>query len=489
MKTKYLIPVFLLLLSLFNGCAVNPVSGKQELVLLSESDEIALGRKTNKEVLQQYNVYENQSLQTYVQNIGNKVALKSHRNNLNYRFTVLDSKEVNAFALPGGYIYITRGLMAYLKSEAELAAVLGHEVGHVTARHSVRQYSANQLTSLGVALGSIFIPGMNQASSQLAQLFGAALLRGYGREHELEADRLGAEYLARTGYNPQAMLEVISVLKNQEVFEREVAASEGREPRIYHGVFSTHPDSDTRLQEVIGTAQTLTENTTSSNYVGHEEYMSYMDKLIYGDSPRDGILRDRRFFHEDLGFSMTFPKNWNASNLPDRLLLTAPNGGAIIQISAEDINKKLTPRNFMIQRMGLNNLDNEAALKINGLKAHTGVSVISTAEGPRPTRFVVIYFDKRAYVVAGASKVAKNLGQYDQAIMDTAKSFHALTENEKVLAKPLRLKVIQANNKTRFTDLAKQSSLDSHAESQLRLLNAKYPSGEPQKGDLLKIVE
>lgn len=489
MNTKYLFPVCLLLLSLTSACAVNPVSGKQDLVLLSESDEIALGRETNKEVLQQYSVYDNPALQTYVQNVGNKVALNSHRNNLIYRFTVLDSKEVNAFALPGGYIYITRGLMAYLKSEAELAAVLGHEVGHVTARHAVRQYSANQLTSIGVALGSIFIPGMNQASSQLAQLFGAALLRGYGREHELEADRLGAEYLARTGYNPRAMLDVISVLKNQEIFEKEVAKSEGREPRIYHGVFSTHPDNDTRLQEVIGTAQTLSKKNASANYVGHEEYMSFIDKLIYGDSPREGILRGTRFFHEELGFSMSFPQKWNVANQPDRILLTAPNGEAIIQISAEDINKKLSPRNFMIQRMGLSNLDNESALNINGLEAHTGISVVNGSNGPRPTRFTVIYFNQRAYIVAGASKVAQNLGKYDQTILDAAKSFHALTENEKVLAKPLRLKVVQASNETRFSELGKQSSLESHAESQLRLLNAKYPDGEPEKGELLKIIE
>lgn len=489
MKTKYRLLVLLLLLSLFGGCAVNPVSGKQDLVLLSEGDEIALGRKTNQEVLQQYKVYDNPALQAYVQNIGTKLALNSHRNNLVYRFTVLDSKEVNAFALPGGYIYITRGLMAYLKSEAELAAVLGHEVGHVTARHSVRQYSANQLTNIGVALGSIFIPGMTQASSQLAQLFGAALLRGYGREHELEADRLGAEYLARTGYNPKAMLDVISVLKNQEVFEREVAAAEGREPRIYHGVFSTHPDNDTRLQEVVGTASELTKKTTSAKFVGHEDYMAYIDNLVYGDSPRDGILRGRRFFHGDLNFSMMFPKQWNVSNLPDRILLTAPGGGAIIQITAEDINKKLSPRNFMIQRMGLNNLENEAALNINGLEAHTGISVINTKEGPRPTRFTVIYYDQRAYIVAGTSKVASNLQKYDQAIMETAKSFHALTENEKELAKPLRLKIVKATDETRFEDLAKHSSLDSHAESQLRLLNAMYPSGEPKKDELLKIVE
>ncbi len=489
MKTKYLIPTFLLIYSLLSACAVNPVSGKQDLVLLSEQDEIALGRKTNEEVLQQYNVYDNAALQKYVQDVGSKVAQNSHRNNLIYRFTVLDSKEVNAFALPGGYIYITRGLMAYLKSEAELAAVLGHEVGHVTARHSVQQYSANQLTNIGIALGSIFIPGMNQATSQLAQMFGTALLRGYGREHELEADSLGAEYLARTGYNPQAMLDVIKVLKDQEVFETELAQAEGREPRIYHGVFSTHPDNDTRLQGVIGTAQKLSETSKSANYIGHEEYMAYIDNLVYGDSPHEGILRGQHFFHEELGFSMTFPKNWNVSNLPDRILLTSPGGKAIIQINAEDINKKLSPRNFMIQRLGLNNLDHEASLNINGLEAHTGISIIKGNEGTRAVRFTVIYFNDRAYIIAGASKSMNDMAEYDHIILDAAKSFHALSEDEKLLAKPLRLKVIEADAKTRFSTLAKQSSLDNHAESQLRLLNAKYPDGEPKKGELIKIVK
>lgn len=488
MNMRYLIALALLTLALLNGCAVNPVTGKQDLVLLSESDEIALGHKTNQDVLKQYSIYDNAALQNYVQAVGKKLAAKSHRTNLTYRFTVLDSKEVNAFALPGGYIYITRGLMAYLKSEAELAAVLGHEIGHVTARHSVRQHSATQLTTIGVALGALFIPGMNQSTNQLVQFAGGALLSGYGRKHELEADRLGAEYLARSNYNPQAMLDIIRVLKNQEVFEKERAREEGREARNYHGVFSTHPDNDTRLHEVIETAQTLSD-AGSTNFVGYEEYMSLMDKLVFGDSPQDGILRGRHFFHEELGISMQFPEKWNVSNQPDRITLTAPGGHALIQISAEDINKKLSPRNFMIQRMGLNNLDNESRLSINGFDAHTGISVINNSQGSRPIRFTVIYFQERAYIVAGMTKVANDLVRYDNAFLETAKSFHALTDDEKVLAQPLRLKVVQASGKTPFSSLAKQSPLEDHAESQLRLLNAKYPSGEPQKGELIKLIQ
>jgi predicted Zn-dependent protease len=487
MQMKYLIALYFLSLLTISSCAVNPVTGKQDLVLLSESDELALGRKTNADVLKQYTVYDNSALQNYVQNIGTKLAAKSHRSNLTYSFTVLDSKEVNAFALPGGYIYITRGLMAYLNSEAELAAVLGHEIGHVTARHSVRQHSATQLTNIGAALTSIFVPGMTQASSQLVQFAGGALLSGYGRTHELEADRLGAEYLARTNYNPEAMLDVIRVLKNQEVFDREQAQAEGREPRAYHGVFSTHPDSDTRLQEVIDMAKGLNESG-AVNFVGRDEYISLIDNLVFGDSPQEGILRGRDFYHEGLGFSMRFPQKWNMTNLPDRLLLTAADGNALMQISAEDADNKLSPRNFMIQRMGLNNLENESPLNINGLAAHTGISVITNKQGSIPTRFTVIYFQQRAYIIAGMAK-GNNLAKYDNVILETAKSFHSLTTDEKVLAKPIRINIVKANSKTRFSRLAKQSPLESHAESQLRLLNAKYPTGEPEKGSLIKVLK
>ena len=206
-------------------------------------------------VMKQYSLYENKELQDYVQRVGRKLAAESHRSGLIYRFHVLDSTEINAFALPGGYIYITRGLMSYLNSEAEFAAVLGHEIGHVTARHSVRQASAAQIAGIGATIGAIFLPQMRtQAGNQVVNMLGTAVLSGYGRKHELESDRLGAEYLARTGYTPQAMLDVIKVLKNQQVYDETLAKAEGREPRKYHGVFASHPDNDTRLQEVIAAA-------------------------------------------------------------------------------------------------------------------------------------------------------------------------------------------------------------------------------------------
>ncbi len=402
MKNIYCLILSLILINL-SGCAVNPATGEQDLVLMSEQSEIALGRKTNKEVLQQYIVYDDPELQAYVNEVGQALAMNSHRNNLIYRFTVLDSRDVNAFALPGGYIFITRGLMAYLNSEAELAAVLGHEIGHVTARHSVRQYSATQLTGIGTVLASIFIPGMNQASNQLMQVMGTAFLRGYGREHELEADQLGAEYLARTNYDTESMLDVIQVLKDQETFETQRAKSEGREPRIYHGLFSTHPDHDTRLQEIVANASKYQSQTEGIK--GEAEYLNKIDGLIFGDSPQQGITRGNNFYHESLGISITFPKRWNVTNLPDKLVINAPLGAATQQILLDDINKRISPREFMIQRLGLDNLTNDQPLTINGLEAHTGIATINTSNGKRSARFTVIYFNNQAYILVGVTKV------------------------------------------------------------------------------------
>ena len=485
--TTILLVLLLLLAPLFSGCAVNPVTGQQDIVLMSEEQELALGRKTHQQVLQQYGVYDDQELQAYVKNTGEKLAAQSHRRDLVYRFTVVDSKEVNAFALPGGYIYITRGLLAYLNSEAELAAVLGHEIGHVTARHAVRQYTAAQLANIGATLGAVFIPGMNAAGNQLVQLFGTALLRGYGREHELEADQLVAEYLARTDYDPKAMLDVIRTLKNQEVFETRVAQAEGREPRIYHGLFSTHPDNDTRLQEVIDAANKY--RTVSSNYAGRDVFLGHINGLIYGDSPQEGIVRKNNFYHPGLGFAMQLPRNWNVTNRPDQVLITAPRGAAIMQLAVADINKRVTPREFMKTRLGLKALSHDSPLDIHGLAAHTGLAPINTSFGNRIARFTTIYFNDKAYVLAG---VARNEGEaeaYDRYFLETAQSFHAITENERSLARPLQLKITNVGSNASFSTLAGQSPLETYPEEQLRLLNNMFPEGQPRPGMLLKIIE
>jgi len=482
--TRKLLTLVALCLLFLNGCATNPVTGKNDFVLMSEDQEIAIGRENHPKILQQYRKYDNPALQAYVQTIGDELARNSHRPNLVYRFTVLDSPEVNAFALPGGYIYITRGLLSYLNSEAELAAVLGHEIGHVTARHGVRQQSANAATGLIAAIiaASTNVRGANDALNAL----GTALVRGYGRDHELEADGLGAEYLAQSQYDPQAMLKVIGVLKDQETFEKQLAKAEQRESRAYHGVFSTHPDNDKRLQGVIGKAEKLRRGT--GQRLNRDIFLKQIDGLVFGDSEKDGIFRGQNFYHKDLRIAATFPKGWRVKNLPDRLLAVAPKNAATLQMTVTDINRRISPRQFMQTRLKLKNMRNGENVHQKGMKGYTAIADASTPFGKRDTRFIVLFYRDKAYIFAGAAKNARKPFAFDNAIINTAKSFRPLRNKEIPLATALRINVIRNANQN-MSALAKSSRITNFPEEQLRLLNGLYPTGEPRANQSLKIVK
>ena len=261
-------------IGLTTSCAVNPVSGKKDFVLMSNQQEVQLGNSLHKQTLQKQRPYNNPALQAYVNNIGQQLARQSHRNDIRYTFTVVDEPSINAFALPGGFIYITTGLMAYLNSEAQLAGVLGHEIGHVTARHSARQHSRATATNV---LASLITNKVGNA--QLVNTLSVASVRGFGRKHELQADRLGSEYLARVGYKPENMIQVVGVLKAQEDFAKFLAKSEGKQPPSYHGTFSTHPSNDQRLKEVVLAARRFP--SAGSRPDNARSYLNYMQGLSY----------------------------------------------------------------------------------------------------------------------------------------------------------------------------------------------------------------
>jgi predicted Zn-dependent protease len=480
--TRLLLAAALLLSA---GCAVNPVTGQQDFVLMSEDQELALGRQYHAEVMKEYREYDDPALKAYVQRIGERLARNSHRSGLVYRFTVLDSPEVNAFAVPGGYIYITRGILAYLGDEADLAAVLGHELGHVTARHTVRQHGAE--TAVGL-LGAILAASTGvEGAGDLASVAGTALTRGYGREHELEADRLGAEYLARSGYEPGAMLDVLRVLKNQETFEQQIAKTEGREPRSYHGLFSTHPDNDQRLKEVIAASVKL--KAAGAAREGRDDFLKRMDRLTFGDSEQDGVRRGNRFYHGPLDFTLTFPEGWRLENSSDHLLAYAPGGSAALFLTLEDLNKRLPPRDYLLKRLKLRNLEAESPLSPSGLQGHTGVAAGKSPFGTRTMRYAALYHHDRAFLFAGAAQDDRKLGQYDREFLGAVQSFRPLRAEERTLAKPLRLRMVTAKPGLTYSQLARNSRLGSQAEQQLRLLNGHYPQGEPQPGSSLKVVE
>ncbi|MEL0081763.1 MAG: M48 family metalloprotease, partial [Gammaproteobacteria bacterium] len=380
------------------------------------------------------------------------------------------------------------GLLAYLNSEAELAAVLGHEIAHVTARHGVRQQTASTAAGLGYTIASILVPELGHSQAQNAYgLLSNALLSGYGREHELEADRLGAEYLARTGRDPQAMLGVIGVLKNQDQFARQQAAAEGRDHQGYHGLFATHPRNDTRLQQVIGAASGIA--VTHSVGDRRREYLQAIDGMVYGDSVEQGIRRGSNFYHPELGIALRFPDKWAIKNLPDRLIAIAPGGAASIQMQVDDINRRIPPREFMKQRLGIKDLQQGRPLAGDDQQGYTGLTRLNTAEGPRLGRVSVVYLNQQAYIFVGVAVDERVAPQTDPLLLATARSLHPLTNKERQLAKPLRIRITRAAAGHNYARLASSSLIDSYAEQHLRLLNNHYPTGVPTPNSLIKIVE
>lgn len=458
------------------GCAANPVSGKQDFVMMSEPQEIALGRSSDAEVRKQYKVYANPGLQSYVNRVGQKVAEHSHRPNIHYTFTVLDTPEINAFALPGGYVYITRGILAYLNSEAELAAVLGHEVGHVTARHGVRQQSAAQATNIGISIVSIFVPELRtQAGHDLSSLLGGALLSGYGRDHELESDRLGAQYLARSGYDPQAMIRVVGVLKNQEAFDAVIAKQEGREPSHYHGTFATHPDNDTRLQQVVGEANSLKVANPSEN---KGEFLKQTEGLVFNDSVNEGVVRDNKFMHPELGIALTFPPEWSVKNSPTQLVALSPGSDAAIQLKIDD-KPSGTVTEYTHRAIGTG--APVETMEIEKLHAAIG-SANNVVLG-------VIYFDRKAFIILCKAKTADIYNAQRETMKTAIRSFHVLSNDERKQIRPLTIKLITTRKGDTYAKLAQRSPLGKNAESYLRLINEQYPQGEPAAGQTLKVVE
>jgi predicted Zn-dependent protease len=472
--------VVLCLLGLLVGCAHNPATGRTDFVMMSEQQELEMGRTYSQQMLKENPRYADEKLQAYVQQVGERVAKHSHRSNLQYHFTVVDSPDINAFALPGGYIYIHRGLLAYLNSEAELAAVLGHEVGHVTARHSVQQQS--QASAWGILGQAVAIGTGVGAAGDVTNALGSVVVKGYGRDMELEADGLGAQYLARSGYDPQAMIEVVKVLKNQEVFARDQALRRGQAvpQSSYHGVFDSHPDNDQRLQQVIGPASAL---VAGQQEVNREQFLQHLEGLPFGDSADTGVRRGRQFYHADLGFTLTAPIGWELLNRPDALIAHTPDQQVFMAMTVESVDSGLVPEQLLRRKIGGQRLVQDEALHQDGLQGYTGI-----IPGSAPRRVAVIYFGSRAYLFVGAVKGRASLESQDDKVLAMISSFRPLSAAQLQLAQPQRLHLLQAKPGQNMAGLARDSKWPEDPELNLRLLNGLYPSGEPRPGDWLKIL-
>ena len=453
--------------------------------------ESETSRKAHAEIIKAYGVYEDQAIQDYVSEIGQRVARQSDLPANEFKFLVLDDESINAFTTGCCYVYVNRGLLLQLNSEAELASVLGHEIAHVTARHPQRRQTQGILASV-LATGAAIATG-SSAVAQLANLGAGAWIQGYGRDNELEADRLGLVYSAKAGYRPEAMAETFEMFKRGESFEIARARAEGREPRIYHGLFSSHPAPNARAIQAAKGAAKLEAGPAGGWVDNRDEYLRKLDGMVYGSSRAQGIVRDNRFYHADLGVTMAFPRGWTIENRRDRLVAYTVAKDAYMQVFPGAVPPNMGPREFLLTQVlrGATVRGGEQ-VNANGME---GYSVLTTTGsrldgGAGPVRWTVLFRGKDAYIFEGASRSSNGgMPEADGLFKSVAQTLRALRPAEFPLAEPYRIRVKQAGENTDLASYAAEVPVEKYQKEELLLMNGLYPDKKLQPGALYKVVE
>jgi len=439
------------------------------------------GKKMYDEFVENGQIYPHEGWQEYVTSLGQKLLQHASSNAQKYRFIVLDNAQINAFATPDAFIFVNRGLLAFLSSEEQLAAVIGHEIGHVVGEHARRRKMANLLgKTAGIAAAMVTGRGELYDVSNVAT---TTLLSGYGREMELEADRYGAEFLARSGYNPLAMIEVVQVLKDQELFSKQVANL----PSTYHGLFSSHPKNDKRLYEVVTYAQSqLPERVTEQ--IG--DFWSLIDGLAYGDEAAAGLVRGQTFYHGGLRIAVDFPDNWTVTNMPSQVVGKAPGGKgeAQITVARHEPVKRTSPKEYVVDVLKRDDVVSGSEIDLNGLKNYVGELEVEGSE-TRLALIGIVYRGKHVFLFRGEAGPNTDVDAFRSVFAETLKTLRGMTAADIQMANTRRVKVLVANPHDTYAKLARRAAIRRYPEETLRLLNGGHPNGEPRAGDFVKIVE
>lgn len=426
------------------GCATNPVTGRRQLALITEAQEIQMGQQAAQQVAQQLGLVDNASLQQYVQTVGERLARESERPNLPWRFAVVEDPTPNAFALPGGFIFLTRGMMDVMDSEAELAAVLGHEIGHVTARHSVTQISRGQLAQLGLGLGSIFFPSAAQSFGGLAQTGMQLLFLSYGRDAERQADELGFKYALREGFEVREMDDIFATLMR-------IGQASGRS--ALPTWLASHPAEPERIASAQARADTVTRAPLQT---GRDEYLARINGLVYGDDPRQGFFRGGVFLHPELRFRIDFPEGWRTQNLPQSVNAMAPQEDAILQLTLAQgaANADDAARRFLSQqgiRPGQGGRQN-----VNGNPAVVTYFQAQTQQGGVITGMAGFIEHRGNVYQVLAFTPAQSFSRYEQAFRRVLGSFAEVSDPSVLNVRPNRIDIVRTTRQMTLDQFNRQ---------------------------------
>jgi len=479
--TKFL--AVLIAALLIPSCAVNPVTGKRQLMLMSEAQEIEMGTQYDPQVISTFGLYQDDQMMSLIQARGDEMGKISHRPNLQYHFRILDTPVINAFAVPGGYIYFTRGILAQFNNEAELMGVLGHEMGHITARHTVSTQSKQQV-------GQLLLIGGMIASEKFAQFAEHAmqgmqlLFLSFSRENEREADRLGVEYASRIGYDAQKMADFFNVLNRMNM-----ESNVGGVPTF----LSTHPDPGDRYNSVSRQSQEWKNSLGFSSWkVNEDNYLRLLDGMVYGEDPRQGYVDGNVFYHPDLKFRFPVPAGWALENSPLQVSMGPSDGSALIIFTLAQQKTAAEAAEAALSDLNLKLLDTKRTT-VNQLPAVATVSEqVSQNQqtGQQQAIKVLSYFieyEGNVYVFHGVS-ADQNFNSHFRTFEVTMANFSRLTDSSKLNVRPKRIKVKQIQQSTTLADAFRSFGVPQSQMNELALLNNLELNDRLPAGKLIKVI-
>jgi predicted Zn-dependent protease len=476
----------LFLLLLLHSCAKNPVTGRNELMLMSKNQEIAMGKQSDPEIISFMGLYENQRMQNFINEKGKQMTAISHRKDLPYEFKIVDSPVVNAFAVPGGYVYFTRGIMAHFNNEAEFAGVLGHEIGHITARHSAKQYSNAMLGQVGLVAGAIISPEFAQMADVAQQGLQLLFLK-FGRDAESQSDKLGVEYSTKIGYDASEMADFFTTL------DRLSSQAGGEEVPTF---LSTHPDPADREKKVAKLAQDWKKKvkTTADFKVNRDSYLKMIDGIVYGEDPKQGFVENSVFYHPVMKFQFAVPGGWAVQNTPQQVQLVEKEGRAVLILKLAQGNSLEAAAQTAVQNYQIKVLDSKQQT-VNGLPAIViaGDQQIQdpqtqqTQAGARLLMYFIQY-GGNIYNLIGASSPT-DFNSYLQLFQSTMGTFQELTDPTKINKQAQRIRVKTVPSAGTLSQALTSLHVDPKRMEEVSIVNGMMLDDQVQRGMLIKVIE
>ncbi len=473
---------FLFMTFLFSSCSRNPITGKKEISLLSAAGEQAMGDQADPSIIAAYGLYDDQSLQDFINEKGRAMGKVSHLPDLTYNFRLLDSPVVNAFAVPGGYVYFTRGIMAHFNNEAEFAGVLGHEIGHITARHSAKQQTQQMLGQALFIGGVIASEKFRNVANEAGQGLGLVFLK-FGRDHESQSDELGVEYSTKIGYDSHEMADFFKTLSR-------LSSQSGQSIPTF---LSTHPNPVNRFEKVHEMS-TETQNALGLRNlkVNRNEYLRRIDGLVYGEDPRQGYVENNIFYHPELKFQYPIPQGWQYQNSPSQVQMAPQDGKALMIFTLSPETTLDAASRAVVEQFSMNVLESQRT-SVNRYSAIAMVSDVPGGQdqtgqqvaGPRILTYL-IQKDNFIYIFHGLTEV-KDFNAFSNTFKRTMTGFAKLTDSSKINVEPTRIKVASVQRTGTLQSAFQNLGVSNRDMNELAIVNGMELTDNVTAGMLIKI--